>query len=144
MTKRKVVFQAFGHENIVGEHKTTLEITSEDFLTEQGTCIIGISANQTLDSLDEEIKTLARLDHTQITLRIRIDDIYEEIVGRGSPGLTYSNSVSMVARTSTFECDRTLMVEADKAASNLSRSLIGRLQDSSTKIQCELIFITEE
>ncbi|MCK5388859.1 MAG: DUF371 domain-containing protein, partial [Candidatus Thorarchaeota archaeon] len=43
-----VRFKAYGHENVIGEHKTTVEITTEDYLTKQGTCIVGMEANQKL------------------------------------------------------------------------------------------------
>jgi hypothetical protein len=97
----------------------------------------------TLQSLSDEIKALARSDNTKIILRLIVGDISEEIVGHGSPGLTYENNVSMVARTSTFECGRTLMIEADKAASDVNRELITMLQNPETVIDCELLFINE-
>ncbi|MHA2386933.1 MAG: DUF371 domain-containing protein, partial [Candidatus Thorarchaeota archaeon] len=63
--------------------------------------------------------------------------------GRGDPGLTYLDAVSMVARKSSFVCDRTLMVGADKAASDLDRSFVNALRDSSVSIECELLFVIE-
>ncbi len=120
-----------------------MEITTENFLTVKGTCIIGISSDLTLDSLDDEIKTLARSQNTKIVLRISIGNISDEITGRGSQGLTYEDVVSMVARTSTYECGRTLMVEADKAASDIDRELIAKLQDPEITAECELIFTNQ-
>ncbi|TET15837.1 MAG: DUF371 domain-containing protein, partial [Candidatus Thorarchaeota archaeon] len=63
---RTVEFHAYGHPNVIGEHKTTLEITTEEELTAQGTCIIGVRTTQTLRALDDEIKTLAKSTRTQI------------------------------------------------------------------------------
>ena len=139
----RVKFVAYGHENVVSEHKTTLELTTENFLTPQGTCIICVRATQKLCDLSYDIKKMARSKDTQILLRMSVDGEKEEVIGRGSPGLTYENPVSMVARTSTFECGRTLMVNADKAASDLSRRFIQRLTNPSSKIYCELVFISE-
>ncbi|MHA2423483.1 MAG: DUF371 domain-containing protein [Candidatus Thorarchaeota archaeon] len=139
----QVSFRAYGHENVIGDHRTTVELTSEDFLTRTGTCIIGIRSDLTLQTLSDEIKTLVRSEKTKIILRLSVDGVSEEIVGRGSSGLTYEDNVSMVARTSTFECGRTLMVEADKAASDIDRKLISILQNPDTIIDCELVFITE-
>jgi len=139
---QRVQFKAYGHENVIGEHETTVELTSEDFLTKQGTCIVGVRMDITLDQLDSKIKGLATLSSTRIVLRMSIDGLTEEVTGIGSPGLTYTDSTSMVARTSIFECGRTLMVNADKAASDLSRDFVDRLKEDGAIIDCELIYIT--
>jgi hypothetical protein len=138
-----VTFRAFGHENVVGKHKTTVEITSENFLTHQGTCIIGIQATQTLAELDSTIKKLAVLETTKIVLVMEVNGIIERVTGTGGPGLTYSDSVSMVARTSSYQCGRTLMIHADKAASDLSEDFINNLKDDSSVLNCELHFIDQ-
>jgi hypothetical protein len=140
---QRVQFKAYGHENVVGEHMTTVELTAEDYLTKQGTCIVGVSSDTTLNQLDFEIKKLASISSTKIILRMSINGLTEEVTGTGSPGLTYTDSTSMVARTSTFECGRTLMVNADKAASDLSRDFVDRLKASSVVIECELVYITQ-
>ncbi len=138
-----VTFRAFGHENVVGKHKSTVEITSENFLTREGTCIIGIQATQTLADLDSAIKKLAVLETTKIVLVMEVNGIIEQVTGTGGPGLTYSDSVSMVARTSSYQCGRTLMVHADKAASDLSEEFVNNLKDSRAVINCELHFIDQ-
>jgi hypothetical protein len=140
---QRVQFKAYGHENVVGAHKTTVELTAEDYLTKQGTCIVGVSSDMTLNQLDLEIKKMASISSTKIILRMSINGLTEEVTGTGSPGLTYTDSTSMVARTSTFECARTLMVNADKAASDLSRDFVDRLKASSVVIECELVYITQ-
>nr|KXH71248.1 MAG: hypothetical protein AM324_00805 [Candidatus Thorarchaeota archaeon SMTZ1-83] len=140
---RRVRFRAYGHANVTGDHRTTVEITSEPTLTPSGTCIVGIRANKTLQRFDSEIKELARSPNTRIVLRLNVENLIEEIEGRGDPGLTYSDSTSMVARKSSFVCGRTLMIQADKAASDLNRSLIERLKQPETAIDCELLFISE-
>jgi hypothetical protein len=139
---QRVKFNAYGHENVVGEHKTTVELTSEDHLTRRGTCIVGVSADITLDQLDQLIKRLASSPSTRITLRMWANGLKEEVTGTGSSGLTYTDSTSMVARTSTYTCGRTLMVNADKAASDLSRDFIDRLKVGGALIKCELIYVT--
>jgi hypothetical protein len=140
---KRVQFIARGHHNIVGEHRTTLEITTEDFLTTKGTCIVGVNAETNLLSLDEDIKALAKAPSTRIILRLRVGEIIEEIEGRGSPGLSYRDGVSMVIRTSDYECDRTVMVGANKAASDLSRIFINSVNREDVKIECELEYITQ-
>ena len=139
---QRVQFRAYGHENVIGEHKTTIELTSEDNLTKRGTCIVGILSDITLNQFDSEIKKMASMSNTKIVLRMNVDGLAEEVTGTGSPGLTYTDPISMVARTSTFECGRTLMVNADKAASDLNRGFIDKLKASSVVIECELAYIT--
>jgi hypothetical protein len=139
----RVSFQAFGHENIIGEHRTTVELTSEDFLTQRGTCIIGVRSTLTLSELSPQIKQLVKLETTKIVLTMSVDDVVETVTGSGGPGLTYSDTTSMVARTSSYQCGRTLMIKADKAASDLIREFINRLKNRETTIECELQFITQ-
>ena len=138
---RKVCFRAYGHENIIGTHKTTLELTTEHHLTSRGDCIVGVRCNQTLQELDAEIKALAQSPDTKIVLRLSAGGLDEKIVGHGSPGLTYSDSVSMVARKSQYECGRTVMIDADKSASDLSRIFTSMLQNPETIIDCELAYL---
>jgi hypothetical protein len=140
---RRVQFKAYGHQNVIGEHKSTVELTSETHLTRQGTCIIGVNADTTLNELDSEIKGLARLGTTKIVLRMRVDGLVEEVTGTGGSGLTYSDPTSMVARISQYECDRTLMINADKAASDLNRDFVEKLKENGAIITCELIFSTQ-
>lgn len=139
---QRIQFKAYGHENVIGEHKTTIELTSENHLTRQGTCIVGVCSDITLKELDSKIKKLALLSTTKIVLRMSIDGLREEITGTGSPGLTYTDPISMVARTSSFESGRTLMVNADKAASDLSREFVDRVRVKGVVIECELIYVT--
>ncbi|MGQ4912952.1 MAG: DUF371 domain-containing protein [Candidatus Thorarchaeota archaeon] len=139
----RVSFNAYGHTNVIGSHKTTLEITTEDFLTRQGTCIVGVRCDLSLRDIGEQIRHLAKSPDTEIVLRLRVRDMEEEIRGRGSPGLTYSDPVSMVTRTSSYECGRTVMVRADKAARDLDRSFIEMLRDDETVVTCELEYFSE-
>ena len=138
-----VRFKAYGHENVIGNHKTTVEITTEDFLTKQGTCIVGVQATEKLSELSSEIRALASLETTKIVLVMDVAGIKEQVSGTGGSALTYADSVSMVARTSLFQCGRTLMVNADKAASDLSREFVNQLSEKGIEMDCELHFIPE-
>jgi len=140
---RSVHFHAAGHANVLGEHRTTLEITTESDLTKRGTCVIAVRASQTLRDLDDEIRSLARKKDTRICLKMTVDDQTEEVQGWGDPGLTYTDNTSMVARRSMYRCGRTLFVNADKAASNLDREFVRRLRDSSAVLECELLYFNE-
>lgn len=136
-------FKACGHENVIGEHKTTVELTTEDYLTKQGTCIVGIRATQKLSDIATEIRQLVKLETTKIVLVMEVAGIREQVTGTGGNDLSYTDSVSMVARTSSFQCGRTLMINADKAASDLSREFVSLLTNNRIEMDCELHFITE-
>jgi hypothetical protein len=136
----RVRFHAFGHQNVVGVHSTTLEITAERRLTRRGTCIIGVNSTMTLNDLDEGLKALAAMATTRIVLRMSAGGLTEVVSGWGSSGLNYSDTRSMVVRTSSFECDRTVMVRADKAASGLGRSFVEQLKSPEAILECELVF----
>ena len=138
-----VQFKAYGHENVIGEHKTTIELTTESYLTKQGTCIVGVQATQKLSSLSSEIRELVTLESTRIVLVMEIAGITEQVTGTGGKHLTYSDSTSMVSRTSSFQCERTLMINADKAASDLSREFVNLLTEAGIEVNCELHFIPE-
>ena len=138
-----VRFKAYGHENVLGEHKTTVEITTEDYLTKQGTCIVGVQATQKLSELSSEIREMVTRETTKIVLVMEVAGIVEQVTGTGGNDLTYADSTSMVARTSSFQCGRTLMINADKAASNLSREFVSLLTKEKMELNCELQFIPE-
>ena len=38
-------FNAYGHPNILGTHKTTFEFTKDNELTLNGDCIVGVKAD---------------------------------------------------------------------------------------------------
>jgi hypothetical protein len=138
-----VRFKAFGHENVIGEHKTTVEITTENHLTKQGTCILGVQTTQKLSELSSEIREMVTRETTKIVLVMEVEGIREQVTGTGGKDLTYADSVSMVARTSSFQCGRTLMINADKAASDLSRKFVSLLAKNGMEMNCELHFIPE-
>ncbi|TFH10968.1 MAG: DUF371 domain-containing protein [Candidatus Thorarchaeota archaeon] len=138
-----VRFKAYGHDNVIGEHKTTVEITTEDDLTKQGTCIVGVQATQKLSELSSEIREMVTSETTKIVLLMEVAGIKEQVSGTGGNGLTYSDSTSMVARTSSFQCGRTLMIHADKAATDLSREFVSLLRKDGIEMNCELRFIPE-
>jgi uncharacterized protein len=138
-----VRFKAYGHENVIGDHKTTVEITTEDYLTKQGTCIVGVQATQKLSELSSEIRELVTLETTKIVLVMEVAGIREQVTGTGGKDPTYSDSTSMVSRTSSFQCGRTLMINADKAASDLSREFVNLLTQNAIEMNCELHFIPQ-
>ncbi|MCF2135677.1 MAG: DUF371 domain-containing protein [Candidatus Thorarchaeota archaeon] len=136
----QIEFQARGHRNIRGTHKTTIEITRETSLTPQGDCIIGVGATLALRDIPRTITTIASEPSTIIRLELDVNGLKETIEGQGGKGLVYTNPICMVARKSSYVCGRTLMINADRAAIDLDREFIETLRDPNIIIQCKIIF----
>lgn len=124
-------FFAKGHENVRSLHKSTFEITTDDYLTSRGDCIIGINSNITMKDFPEEIRNALMTDDSKIELLLETDNGSDIITGYGSSNLTLSHPSDMVCRKSSFTCNRTLMIHADKAAIDLNRTLIDDLKKGS-------------
>ena len=132
-------FEAWGHSNIVANHKSTLEITKEVDLSIRGDCIIAVCASRSLFDFSPQFKKLAQSDKARIILKLITDDYTEEIKGWGSPQLSFESQVSMVCRKSTYIDYRTLMIKADKTAANLSRELIKKIQSNKQPVKIQII-----
>ncbi len=122
---------AWGHENVRAMHKSTIEITKDDYLTPRGDCIIGIKANKGLAELKEELKEILRKDTSIGIVVFLCDDIIDYVVGKGSSRLILSNPRKIIMRRSDYIDDATLIIRANKAARDLDRALIERLKAGS-------------
>ncbi|AWR98909.1 DUF371 domain-containing protein [Metallosphaera hakonensis JCM 8857 = DSM 7519] len=129
----------FGHKNVLARHRTTLEITREDFLTPRGDCIICISADKGAIHLSEEVKRILRQEGYGYLVIIK-DDMIEVIKGRGSDRLTFSSDIKMVVRKSDFISDGTILIKADKSARDLRRDLVPRLREG----EIDVVFIASD
>ncbi len=130
-----VKFTAYGHKNVQATHKTTLEITKETYLTLKGDCIVGIRSSIACSDIPQEALELAKHENCKIKLILNIENKTEIITGYGHPKLTYKNPTSFVIRKSSFVCDRTLMIKADKSAKDLAREFVDLLKNENTKIE---------
>ncbi len=128
----KYSFIAKGHENVTSLHKSTFEITTDETLTLKGDCIIGVKSNVTLNDFPEELKNQIKNDNTKIELYLETDNFSDKIVGHGSSKLILDHPSDMVCRKSDFICNRTLMINSDKAAKDIDKNLINELQKGST------------
>ncbi|MFO7926655.1 MAG: DUF371 domain-containing protein [Halobacteriota archaeon] len=129
--------RASGHEHVSAEHASTFELTSDDWLTPAGDCILGIEADGTPAALDDAFVSACRSHDATITARLRVGDREQVIVGSGHPGLSFENDRSMVVRTSDYVDDRTVMVGADTAAADIDRDIIEELEAGS-ELECVL------
>ncbi len=130
--------QAFGHYLILAKHKTTIEVTRENFLTKRGDCIIGIKANKSCFDLSEKTKKFLR-EGKKIKFVFQVDDIADEVIAYGSKDLLLQNQTSFVIRKSSFIDDRTIAINADKASCDLKRDLVEALKNPNAKLLIRLM-----
>ncbi|AEH24090.1 DUF371 domain-containing protein [Pyrococcus yayanosii] len=132
------VIRCRGHPNVRATHRSTFEITKEDFLTPRGDCIICVSADKALKDLSEDFKRALRAGK-RVRIIIRVDELEEEVVAWGHPGLSLESDVSIVVRKSDYLDGRTLAIRANKAAKDLKRDLVEKLKDPETVAVVELV-----
>jgi hypothetical protein len=138
-SQEKETITAFGHENVLAIHPTTLMITKDKELSKQGDCVIAVGADKAVADLSAEFKRKLREDDAKLTVLIEVEGLIEQVTAYGSPKLALTDSVDMVIRKSDFTSDRTLAVMADKAAADLSRELVEKLKKPSQKVRITLI-----
>jgi len=137
------VIHCRGHENVKATHRSTLEITTEDFLTPRGDCIICVSADKALSDLSEDFKKALRKG-ARLRVVIRAGDLADELTAYGSPELKLESPVSMVIRKSNYVDGRTLAIRADKSAKDIKRELVELLRNPETRVTVELIIEDEK
>jgi len=125
------VVHARGHEHVAATHASTFEVTSDDYLTPAGDCILGVEADRTPADFDPAFVAACRDAEAEITAAFEVDGLAATVEGRGHPDLTFEGSRSLVGRTSDYVDDRTVMVAADAAAADLDRDLVARLADGA-------------
>ena len=124
-----MIFEIYfkGHKNILSKHRSTLEITKEDFLTKKGDCIIGVcSSHSCFDLPDKLKKELKKNKKIRIIISTPVGN--EEIVAFGNERLILTNKKSIVIRKSNYIDDRTLCIKANKSAIDINRNIIEYLK----------------
>jgi hypothetical protein len=121
----------YGHPNILATHPKTIEITTEPRVTKIGNCIIGVRASHSMVDLQDALLPL-KGSHIDITFSVK--NITDTVTGFVHPDLPFTNTVSIVLRKSSFICPRTLVIHADKAAQDLSRSLVEKMRHHTQKM----------
>ena len=134
---REIVF-GYGHENVLATHKTTLEFTRDKHLSKKGDCIVAVAADKGLVDLRAEFKENLRKPHAKLTVLIEAGEIMERVEAYGSPQLVLTHPTDMVIRKSDYVDNRTLAVQADKAALYLSRELVEKLKNPKQKVKITL------
>lgn len=122
---------ASGHEYVSATHASTWEVTTDDYLTPAGDCILAIEADFAPDEVARGFVDACRSREAEITARFEADGHVDVITGEGHPELEYTNERGFVGRTSDYIDDRTVMINADKSAADLDRDLVDVLADGA-------------
>lgn len=127
-----------GHPMVRSSHPTTVEITTEEYLTENGECIIGVGAAKGCAGLSGAVKERLRTEGSRVTLRVSAGGLSFVIRGYGDPRLALSDPHDMVVRKSDYVSGRTLAVRADAASRDLPRDLVLLLKNPATRGRLEI------
>ncbi len=119
-------------------HPTTIEVTTEEFLTENGDCIVGVGAAKGCAGLDARVKGALRRRGSMVTIRLVVGSYSFSIRASGDPKLQLSHEHDMVIRRSNFMSDRTLAIRADAAAKDIPREMVNLLRNPGTVGRLEL------
>ena len=125
------VVRASGHENVTAEHASTLEVTSDDWLTPAGDCILAVAADRVPADFDDAFVVACQRHDARIVATLEAGGRSVRVEGRGHPDLSFENERSHVLRTSDYVDDRTVMVGADAAAGDVNRALVSALADGA-------------
>jgi hypothetical protein len=112
-------------------HPTTIEITTNEQLTEKGDCIVGVRATKGCGQLSETLKTALRSEHANVTIRLLVSNESFELTAQGDKGLELSHPHDIVIRRSRFISGRTLAVGSSAAARDIPRSIISKLKNAT-------------
>ncbi len=132
---------AWGHENILCTHNSTIEITKDKSLTKKGDCIIGVNASKACNDLTLELKNQIK-SGKKIKVILKVDDIQDYFYGFGNQALPLLNRNDMVFRKSKFICNRTVLINCSKSSVELNRDLTRTLSNPKTKLL--IIFEVDE
>ncbi len=131
------IVHVYGHKNIQCTHKTTIEITKDNYLTKAGNCILGIRASKACSDLNLNLKTYIK-NGKKLMIIIKSGRIFDSFYGYGNAKLTLANSKDIVFRKSNYFCDRTVLINCNKSSFDLSRELINNLKKNNNKF--DIIF----
>ncbi len=127
-----------GHPAIRALHRTTLEITRENHLTENGDCIIGVRASKACNQIDVDFRKKL-MTTSRIKIYIEVHNRIFSIKAFGSPHLTLTDGKEIVIRKSAFSSPRTLAVGSDSAAVDLPRIMAEELRDPACRGKLRMI-----
>lgn len=133
---QKVRFR--GHPLITATHETTLEITTDESLTERGDCIVGVCASSGCAGLSPELKRAIARDGSRVNVRLMAGGHAFLIRARGDDRLTLTDTNDIVIRKSGYVCGRTLAVMANASAADMPRDMVKFLREKGAEGTLEI------
>jgi hypothetical protein len=130
----KFILKTQGHTNVTSKHKTTFEVTTDPEISLKADCIVGVASEKSMKDFSEELKNAMRREDAEIKVLLRTKNANDEIIGHGHPDLPLNHPTDIVCRKSDYICGRTLMINADKAASDLNDVLINDLKNGEDMV----------
>lgn len=128
MNNMKEYLTFSGHLSVKANHKTTLEVTKAITLSEKGDCIIGVKSSKSCKDLNEDFKKMLSDNLTKVIITIQVNNEQFVIHAMGHSALTLSHPEDIVIRKSSFVCNRTLAIKADKAAIDIPHNIVSALK----------------
>ncbi len=125
------VIHARGHEHVSAEHQSTFEVTTDDYLTPAGDCILAIDADRAPADFDPDFVEACRDATARITVTLETATHADSVTARGDPSLELTSERSAVGRTSEYVDERTLCLEAEHAAAGFDPDLVATLADGA-------------
>jgi uncharacterized protein len=117
-----------GHAMVRAVHATTIEITTEGHLTEEGDCIVGVKAAKGVAHLSAATKEALKRSGARVRFTILAPGGEFSFLAKGSEDLSFESQTDIVIRTSKFVCGRTLAIEAESSARGIPRDLVRTLR----------------
>jgi hypothetical protein len=122
-----------GHPMVSALHPRTIEVTTEDHLSERGDCIIGVGADKGCAGLATHTKGVLQTEGARLVFRIMVVGQVFEVNAFGDPRLSLAHPTDIVLRRSSFVTDRTIALKADYAAVDLPRRMVEKLRSEETR-----------
>lgn len=122
----------FGHPNILGTHRNTIEVTLDEQISRRADCIIGVRASKGCSDVTPQLRRWIR-EGKPLEFEIRAKSLSFVFSGRGDGGLDLKDERELVLRRSDYLSSRTLAVRCSKAACDVPRKMIRELQDPQTR-----------
>ncbi|AFZ71130.1 hypothetical protein Calag_1423 [Caldisphaera lagunensis DSM 15908] len=130
---RWFTFKAYGHKNVRATHKTTIEITKDDYLTTRGDCIIGIKSEVSLNDFPKWLKEDIKKGNMILVVFCSKKNC-DSLIGYGDSNLILNNETKIIFRKSNYIEPATALIKSNKAAADLDRNLIEELKNGGELI----------
>ena len=120
-----------GHPLVHASHRTTFEVTTEEHLSRQGDCIIGVGADRGAAGLSPGFRHTLADDRAVLVTRLLAGGYSVEVLGRGSSRMTLAHPADLVWRRSGYVDSRTVAIHCDRTAATLPRDLVVVLREGA-------------